>query len=559
MISAFKLTGDENKEKRRAVRDMLTKHPIIAHRGTFEGMWLKHKYGVTPQLHYDTKLGAYLRDENEPSGLKYQAVKHLGVEPWDDVEDFADPDWEKMLPYNAKDSAYGMRLYKEVDVPFLRSNPKVAKLMKYILLPAEEVFIDVIVNGFHIDIEAAKKKLLHCQVEKERLNDELNKISGKEVNPGSPKQMVELLYRRCGLTCSVKTAKGNPSSGEPALLRLAGQHPAVDLLTQWRDWDKKDSTYLTPWINNGPILHANYDFTGTDTGRLSSSMVKNKRHEKGTGATIHQCPRDGFIRNIIVPRKKGWRITAGDLSQAELRGVAHASGDPTMIGIFNDAKLDIHIETLKDVIGIIEEITKEARKKAKAVNFGFIYGMFAKKFRIYAFEKFGIRVTQAEAEEFRDAFFAKYAGLLPWHRRVEKYISINGFIDSVFGRRRHLPQAKYDSGVDEWIRNEAVRQAINSPIQSMASDIDLWIAALTMSKSIPWTFKIDPEKAFCIGAAHDSLLFENEPSYSQELKEGLEYTAQNLPTEKYFGFKFQIPILMDVNTYQREWEGELAA
>jgi DNA polymerase-1 len=225
-----------------------------------------------------------------------------------------------------------------------------------------------------------------------------------------------------------------------------------------------------------------------------------------------------------------------------------------MIDIFNSGE-DIHYSTAQTLTS--GEIDKETRKKAKAVNFGFVYGMWPPKFKKYAKEKFGLDLTTHEAELYREAFFDKYPGLLLWHSRVESFVSQNGYIDSVFGRRRHLPDAKFGSGVEEWLRRECVRQGINSPIQSAGSDLNLFINNLISSRHLPWAFKIDPIKAFMVASAHDSQIFEVHRSYVDELKAGIKYTLENLPLEKYFGFKFRVPILMDVQAYRYCWEGSL--
>jgi uracil-DNA glycosylase family 4 len=561
------------------MRTILKVYPIMAHRSTFEGTWLLWHYGVTPKIYYDTKIAAHLMDENSPTGLKYQAIRHLGVDPWDEGMDFQNPDFKKLLPYNARDVQYGLRLYREIQLPFIKRNPKIGRLLRYILLPAQEVLTEMICNGFHINIKEAKKKLKHAQLEKKKLNDQLNEIAGKEVNPGSPKQMSNLFYRKLQLSCPVKTPKGKDSTSEAALIRLRGKHPATDLLWDWRGWDKKESTYLEPWIRQGPVLHAIYDPTGTDTGRLSSSMVKNKRKEKGNGSVIHQCPRDGFIRNLVSPRgyvpvygdpdtikeyeahPEEWCMVAGDLSQVELRLVAHAARDLVMIDIFHRDRHtpegDIHLATAMDVIQAeAEKIDKETRKKAKAVNFGFIYGMWANKFQAYALEKFDLTLSKKDAREYRQRFFEKYSQLLPWHRRVEAFVTAKGYIDSIFGRRRHLPHARHDSGVEDWIRNEAVRMAINSPIQGAASDLLLFILALIASYSLKWDFKIDRKRVLVVGSAHDSGLFECHRSYRKELKEGILWTVANLPLKKWFDIEMLVPIFMDVNIYSNQWEGK---
>jgi DNA polymerase-1 len=407
--------------------------------------------------------------------------------------------------------------------------------------------------------------------------------------------MVKLLYEDLGLRCPVLTKKGAKSSSEAALIRLAGKHAVIDVILEWRKWKKYASTYLRPWIAKGPILHANYGFTGTTTGRLNSTMVRNKRSEKKLGATLHQCPRDGFIRNLVAPRgyvempweeiskiePDEWCILAADLSQLELRLVAHASGDRKMIQIFHTGsdirhfiayhsdknskqyrgekcpECDIHFCTAKSLTH--GDIDKETRKKAKAVNFGFVYGMFAKKFVIYAKEKFSLELSLQEGERYRETFFDTYSGLLPWHNRTEAFVTQNGYIDSVFGRRRHLPEAQ-DFEIDEWKRREAIRQGINSPIQGGGSDLNLLIAALMMGRSdiLPWKFKVDPQQCFLVGSAHDSLIMECKKTYVQTMREGIKYTTSHINevTRKYFNFEFRVPIVMDAEAFKDHWEGE---
>jgi DNA polymerase I-like protein with 3'-5' exonuclease and polymerase domains len=538
-------------------RDFFTRFKIISRRGTFEGSWIYTQFGVMPKLYFDTKVGAFLIDENDETGLKDEAVYHLKVPYWDDIMNFQHvTDWGQMKRYNSRDVMYDLRLYQERHLPYLKQHPKIAKLAKYILIPAIETFTKVICDGFNINTDLAIERLDECKEKLIEFNGEINAIAGRYVNPGSPKQMVQLLYEDLGLRCPVKTKKGNKSSSEAALIRLMGKHPIIDHTLEWRKWKKYDSTYLTPWIRKGPVLHANYGFTDTDTGRLNSTMVKNKRGEKKLGATLHQCPRDHFIRNLITARSPDSVIVAADLSQIELRLVAHAASEPTMIRIFNRGE-DIHLSTAQ-TLTTDAIIDKETRKKAKAVNFGFVYGMWAKKFVAYAKEKFALNLSQHDGEKYREAFFDKYAGLLLWHSRVEHFVSQNGWIDSVFGRRRHLPGAKYGSGLEEWMRREAVRQGINSPIQSAGSDLNLFINNLISSRQLPWEFKIDPSKCFMVGSAHDSQIFECNRDYVQTLKAGFKYTLDHLPqaVDRYFGFCFKVPILMDVVAYEDCWEGE---
>jgi uracil-DNA glycosylase family 4 len=616
-LTTFRVTD----ESFNMIRRMLMTFRIMCHRNMFEGTWYRQKYGITPMFAYDTKVGAHLQNENEESGLKYQAIKYLKVEPWSEEQDWEEPDWTKLPGYNARDNKYGYRLLVERDTPYLKKHPKTLRLVKHILMPAMEVFTEIVCNGYHVDPEKAKAKLKTVRAKLTKLNKQLNDISGWEINPSSPKQVSKFFYDQLRLQCPVMTKggkKGIPqrSTAEAALIRLRGQHPATDILWEWRGWKKYETTYLEPWIRLGPELHAGYDFTGTTTSRLSSSMIKNKRGEKKLGAVIHQCPRDPFIRNLVSPRgyvpyfdvdkktwgmgeivndemrtaKKAqpedWFILAADLSQIELRLVAHYANELTMIGIFNSGG-DIHTATAR-TLQPTGEIVKETRKKAKAVNFGFVYGMMWKKFMEYALEKFDLKLNPAESKEYRRKFFAKYSGLLSWHKRVEAFVKHNGYVESALGRIRHLPEACAIQGLvcgicngegtkdcwgcdgsgwcvepggddhNEWMIMEAVRQAINSPIQGDGSNILLFIIALIASISLKWEFKVDRRWAFPIGSAHDSMLWEVHKGYAKELRDGIKHTVKSLPKllKQYFDVQFKVPILMDCNVYRDCWEGQ---
>lgn len=616
-LTTFKVTESSFQ----LMRTMLTTFRIACHRNTFEGIWYRWKYGITPRFAYDTKVGAHIQNENEESGLKSLAVRYLKVEPWSEEQDWEDPDEAKLHPYNARDNKYGYRLMVERDVPYFKKHPKTLRLVRHILMPAMEVFTEIICNGYHVDPEKARAKLKIVRAKATKLNKQLNKIAGWEINPGSPKQVGRLFYDQLRLKCPVMTKGGKSgipkrSTAEAALIRLRGQHPATDLLWEWRGWKKYETTYLEPWIRLGPELHANYDFTGTSTSRLSSSMVKNKRGEKKLGAVIHQCPRDPFIRNLVSPRgyvpyfdvntqtwgmgevvndelrrttiarPQDWFVFAADLSQIELRLVAHYANELTMIQIFNSGG-DIHTATAR-TLQPMGEIVKETRKKAKAVNFGFVYGMMWKKFMNYALEKFDLRLKPSESKDYRRKFFAKYSGLLKWHKRVEAFVKQNGYVESVLGRIRHLPDACMIQGLvcsvcdgkaskdcwgcegsgwcvepggdeaNEWVIMEAVRQAINSPIQGDGSNLLLFIVALIASYSLEWEFKIDRRYAFPIGSAHDSMLFEVHKDYAYEMSQGISHTIKSLPKllKHYFDVVFRVPILMDCSVYRDCWEGE---
>lgn len=182
------------------------------------------------------------------------------------------------------------------------------------------------------------------------------------------------------------------------------------------------------------------------------------------------------------------------------------------------------------------QVTKEERKKAKAVNFGFLYGMYPKKFQAYAFENYDLKVTMAEAEDARSNYFKTFRDLLPWHRRVERIVRSRGYVQSPLGRIRHLPDVY---SPDDGVVREAVRQAINSPVQGTASDLMLF-------GMVQLHAMLDPNECFMVGTLHDGIFFECKEDKVDKWAPIIKDTLENLPLKKNFGVELSIPIVADV-------------
>jgi DNA polymerase-1 len=189
-----------------------------------------------------------------------------------------------------------------------------------------------------------------------------------------------------------------------------------------------------------------------------------------------------------------------------------------------------------------ELVTKEERKLAKAINFGFLYGMWWKKFRKYADEKFDLQVTAEEAKAYREAFFAQYTGLEPWHNRQRRIARNLQFVQSPTGRVRHLPTM---SSTDDEVQAEAERQAINSPVQGFASDLTILAMVLIHQQ-------IDHKRSWIIGNVHDSIMLEVKEDYAAECAAIVKQTMENLPIKKLFGYQMTIPIEADI-TISQHW------
>jgi len=287
------------------------------------------------------------------------------------------------------------------------------------------------------------------------------------------------------------------------------------------------SRYLNPWpllADNDWRLHTHFKPYHTVTGRLSSE-----------NPNLQQVPRNTFIRGIIGGRP-GWKIVEADYSQAEMRIAAHYSQDRTMGRIFNTGR-DIHMETAMSITGLTEdEIEPEVRKMAKSVNFGFLYGMGWKHYIEYAAEKFELKVTDSEAQNYRREFFQTFRSLQPWHGRQRKKARMHGYVMSAIGRKRHLWDIE---STNEGIRAEAERQAINSPVQSLASDMML-LAMIQLEKLLP------EDEARLISTVHDSIIFEIREDKVDKWVTVIRDEMENVPLEHLFDCILTVPIVVDI-------------
>jgi DNA polymerase-1 len=454
--------------------------------------------------------------------------KHLDVPEYDlttaEKRGIVDP--MKLFQYNARDCGYTLRL-KKVFQERLEEEKDLFRLFYELVMPAVRAMEDIELEGKTMNVEALDMLGLDLLSREIKLKRALNKLVGKEVNWGSPKQVGVVLYEDLGIKCTLKTPKGANSTSEAAILDLKGKHPVVDKLIEYREVAKFRSTYVIGFkeLMVDDRLYISYKIHGTVTGRYSSR--------------IHSIPRDGSVRNLVIA-PPGWKFFQADISQAELRIIAQMSGDLEMRKCFLEG-IDIHWRTLMFAIaaGYIkgdyaqrvketanqlilghkdEDISiteaceicldyghekaievwpgwKEGRKKAKAINFGYVYGMYEKKFVQTAKEKYQWEPTWDEAHACREGYFQLYSDLPRWHEKQKKLVKLNGFVRTFFGRRRRLPGIESS---EKGLRMEAERQAINSPVQGTIGD---WKAAVLVEMH-----ELDHDKLRLVGEHHDALL-----------------------------------------------------
>jgi len=500
----------------------------IAQNGKFESQWLQEIYGLKFPLDFDTMLASHVLDENSDHDLEYQARTHLGVSTWD-IElklkqgfDITITEFLRVAEYCGKDSHYTLRL-KSAYMSHFRKDPVLRRLFFKLVMPVARVYQDTEMRGFTINLKAMNSLRKEFTRKRERLLKRLNDLAGGEVNWNSPAQVAEVIFGKLELKPVEETAGGKPSTAESTLLRLRDKHPLPAILLDYRGVEKNLNTYINGLVPLmvGDKLYISTKLHGTVTGRFSSRL--------------HQIPRESSIRSIFTA-PKGWRFFQADYGQIELRIAAMYSGDQRMKMIFQTGG-DIHSTTASEVLGVpVEDLTKEQRKKAKPINFGFVYGMGWYKFIIYARDNYGVTVTPKESKAYRRRFFELFNGLPAWHERQRRIVNRQGFVESPTGRRRRLPGAL--SNEDD-IRSEAERQAINSPVQGFGS------GDLKAMGMIEIHEKMNPEELQLLGEVHDSILgIVREDKL--ELLHRLKCIMESPKLLKDFEINMTVPIVVDI-------------
>lgn len=535
----------------------------IAHNGKFDCSWLDHFGFVVPDLTHDTIIMAHLLDENSPKNVESVASRYLHMPAWkhlmeDHFKAINDalrrgtsipyPPLEDLVKYAALDTDIELRLYQALW-------PKLDKSLKKLhnfLIDVSWVLEAVEKIGVYMRPEDLAQKQEQYERKMEECLDTIEREAGKRYNPNSPKQMAELLFDKLKLPVVEFTATNSPSSSDHTLKVLKKNSPVViGAILDYRQAAKYVGSYLRPWrqlLTPENRLRSSYNLTksetgsGTVTGRLSCQNLVPYTGTKNKGMSLHQVPRDGDIRTVVTA-PPGKVLIAADYSQIELRVAAALAMESRMIEAYQKGE-DIHTLTAATVMGKrVEDVTKEDRQKAKAVNFGFLYGMGARNFVKYAFDDYGLEFTLQEAEYIRTEFFLLYRGLRPWHRRVEDFVRRYGFVRSPLGRIRRLPDIH---SADKGLQYEAVRQAINSPVQATASDFTLMAMVLAHDRFFGL---YRDRRAYIIGQVHDSILIECDEQLAEGVAKLLKSIMEKVvpaEVERRFSYRFPLPLAAEV-------------
>lgn len=382
------------------------------------------------------------------------------------------------------------------------------KLFNDIEMPLAEVLAKIQYEGMYID----KEELISFGEELkggiQELTKEIYELAGEEFNINSTQQLGNILFEKLNLTTSKKTKKGY-STDVDALEKIKKEHPIVEKILEYRSLMKLNSTYvegMLPYINEKTKrIHSYFHQTVTATGRISST----EPNLQNIPTRIELGKR---LRKVFKP-KKGYVFIDADYSQIELRVLAHISQDEHMLEAFKNGE-DIHKQAASKVLGIpIEEVTKEQRSNAKAVNFGIVYGI----------SDFGLAeqlgISRKEAKKYIEQYLEKYSGIDKFMKEVVEEAKEKGYVETLFNRRRNIPEL---SSNNYMVRQFGARAAMNTPIQGTAADI-MKLAMVNLNKALEET-KLD---AKIILQVHDELILEVREKDREQAKQMLKECMEN--------------------------------
>jgi DNA polymerase I len=459
----------------------------------------------TPLL-FDTMVAGYLIN---PSGSDYQfdrlLTEFLGkaAGPFDKKQ-YGSDEYASWLVGNLPELHLAQQ--KEID------RMGAADLLKAIELPLIEALSFMEVSGIQVDRRSLDRMESDIAIRIQTLLGEIYSLSGESFNVNSTKQLGTVLFEKLGLPVGKKNKTGYSTDAE-VLENLAGAHPVVDRLLEYRMLTKLKSTYLDgmrPLIRpETGRIHTHFNQTVTSTGRLSSSdpNLQNIPVRTELGRQI---------RTLFVPGDSFDWLLSADYSQIELRILAHLSGDENMIHSFLTDE-DIHTRTASEVFGVpIDQVSAEMRFRAKAVNFGIVYGISD-----YGLSQ-GINVSRKEAGEYITGYFARYPAVKAFIDSAVLEARMNGYVSTLFGRRRYLPDIN-SSNFN--LRAFAERTAMNTPVQGTAADI-IKKAMIQVNLSL----REQGLKSRVLLQVHDELVLEVTNSEMEKVKSIVKSAMENAVT-----------------------------
>lgn len=391
-------------------------------------------------------------------------------------------------------------------------------------LPLTEVLADLQLRGMYVDKEALSS---FGDMLEERINTvraEIYELSGEEFNINSPKQLGAILFEKLNLPYGKKNKSGSYSTNVDVLEKLRDKHEIAGKVLEYRQLAKLHSTYVTGLVavinpDTGRI-HSRFNQMVTSTGRISSTEPNMQNIPVRT-----ELGRE--IRRMFIAEREGWSLIDADYSQIELRVLSHIADDKSMKEAFESGE-DIHTQTASNVFGVpVSEVSSQMRSRAKAVNFGIVYGIGA-----FSLAQ-DIGTTRKEAQEYIDGYLRHYKNVSEYMTDVVEKAKANGYITTILGRRRYMPEL---NARDHNTRAFGERVAMNAPIQGSAADI-IKIAMVNVYKRL----RDEGLSARLVLQVHDELIVEAPDSELAKASEILKEEMEN-------AYALSVPLSVDMNT-----------
>ena len=515
----------------------------VGHNLKFDYTLLARNGLAAEPLVFDTMMAEWLvHPSSRNLGLKSLAWVRLGIEmtPIDELigtgrkqKTMAEVPITDAAPYAAADAEICLRLRPILDKELTERGQQA--LFNELEMPLVRILAAMEMTGIGLDTEFLAGLSDELAERLGTIEAELFDMVGHSFNVNSTQQLSDVLFEELALKPpdgTRRTAAGKYSTAADVLASLKEEHEVVALVLEYREIAKLKSTYadsLPEQINpESGRVHTSYNQTGAITGRIASSNpnLQNIPIRTELGRQIRRA----FVAS------RAHTLLAVDYSQIELRVVAHVANDKTMIKAFNEDQ-DIHSATAAAVFGAdIDNVTSEQRRRAKAVNFGLIYGM----------SPFGLTratdMTLAEAENFVDAYFENFPGVRSYIEEVREMAAVKGYTETLLGRRRYFPQlAKDGQPAPAQVRARAEREAVNSPIQGSAADI-IKLAMI----ALPEALEQAELGADMLLQVHDELVFEVP-------KKELKATTQLVQDVMQSAYKLKVPLKTDAKSGSN-WE-----
>ena len=467
----------------------------------------KHGIELKNKL-FDTMIAHYLIEPEQRHTMDYLADVYLNYQITNDSSENAD---------------IAFQLYEKFK-PVLVEN-QLIKLFEEIEMPLVPVLATMEANGVKIDSDNLKQISEQMAKEIQEIENQIFEYAGERFNIASPRQLGDVLFEKMQIKAPAKKTKtGQYPTGEEVLMKVIDKHPIIQKILDYRGLTKLKSTYVDalPALisKEDGLVHTSYNQAVTATGRLSS-----------TNPNLQNIPvrteRGREIRKAFVPRDKNHILLAADYSQIELRIITHLSADAAMSEAFREG-LDIHAATAARVYKVpIEEVTKDMRRHAKAVNFGIIYGMSA----FGLAERLGI--SRSEAASIIENYFKEYVGIQQYIKNNIEFARQHGYVETMLGRRRYLRDINASNSV---VRNFAERNAVNAPIQGSSADM-IKIAMANIHNEL---INRDLQSKMIL-QVHDELVFDAVIDELDTLKELVNDKMVN-------ALPLNIPVVVELNT-----------